>query len=360
MGKVRIYELARDLKMESRQIIEHARRMGVDVSVPSNSLDEPVAEKIREIYFPKKEPTVTHKARLVKHARPQTAPESPEVPTPLAPAEQAAAPVIAQQVEAAPPEAARPRLVRIVPPSPSAEPEAVAEPEPPAFEPVIETAAEVEEAIAPAPEPPLPEPMAAEPAPVAPEPQQVIREIVPPVAPAPPAPVAAPVVSAPPAAPVPPPAKAPVAPPQHRTAPPGRPASTTNVIRLATPTRPLPKPVQPQRPAPSAPPARPVPGRPGAPRPGAPGQAATKDKAEVHLLPSGAVQRTTYVPPRDNRHKGRHAKPRGGVADKQEGHQKPAPGRRPVVQVAQRAVPAELKLVRLVEGSTVREFAEKL
>ncbi len=360
MGKVRIYELARDLKMESRQIIEHARRMGVDVSVPSNSLDEPVAEKIREIYFPKKEPTVTHKARLVKHARPQTAPESPEVPTPLAPAEQAAAPVIAQQVEAAPPEAARPRLVRIVPPSPSAEPEAVAEPEPPAFEPVIETAAEVEEAIAPAPEPPLPEPMAAEPAPVAPEPQQVIREIVPPVAPAPPAPVAAPVVSAPPAAPVPPPAKAPVAPPQHRTAPPGRPASTTNVIRLATPTRPLPKPVQPQRPAPSAPPARPVPGRPGAPRPAAPGQAATKDKAEVHLLPSGAVQRTTYVPPRDNRHKGRHAKPRGGVADKQEGHQKPAPGRRPVVQVAQRTVPAELKLVRLVEGSTVREFAEKL
>ncbi|MFN7944753.1 MAG: translation initiation factor IF-2 [Blastocatellia bacterium] len=366
MGKVRIYELARDLKLESKQIIDHARRMGVDVSVPSNSLDEPIAEKIREIYFPKKEQAVTHKARLVKTARPQTAtepaPSAPEVHTPPAPAEQAA-PVTAQKVEAAPPEAAKARLLKIVPPTPPAEPDVVAEPEPPAPEPAVETTAEPEVTAAPVAEPALTEPVAAEPAPVpvAPEPKQVVREITPPVTPpAPTAPVAEPepVVSAPPAAPAPP--KAPVTPPpQHRT-PPGRPASTTNVIRLATPTRPLPKPVQPQRPAPQAQPARPAPGRPGTTRPAVPGQTTAKESTEVHLLPSGAVQRTTYVPPRDNRHKGRHAKPRGGVADKQEGHQKPVPGRRPVVQVAPRAVPVELKPVRLVEGSTVREFAEKL
>ena len=53
-GKVRIYELARELKLESRKIIDDARRMGVDVSVPSNTLDDPIANKIREMYFPAK------------------------------------------------------------------------------------------------------------------------------------------------------------------------------------------------------------------------------------------------------------------------------------------------------------------
>jgi hypothetical protein len=31
MGKVRIYELARELKLESRKVLEDARRLGVDV-----------------------------------------------------------------------------------------------------------------------------------------------------------------------------------------------------------------------------------------------------------------------------------------------------------------------------------------
>ncbi|HWQ36838.1 MAG TPA: translation initiation factor IF-2 [Blastocatellia bacterium] len=356
MGKVRIYELARELKLESRQIIEHARRLGVDVSVPSNSLDEPIAERIREIYFPRKEQTVTHRAaRLVKHARPQTqeaASPAAEAPVTSAPPE-ATAP--AQPAEPAQPAPSKPRLVKIVPPPAPAEVEAPAEPEPAAGaapeEPVAEPAA-VEEVAAQAPaEPAAAEP---EPAPAPEEPKPVIREIrptvTPPVQPAPEL-VSAPPVSVPPAAqepvrPVP-------APPQHRTAPPARPATTTNVIRLATPTKPLPKP-QPVRPAPQPVPARPAPGKTGAPA-----QPAAKGKEEVHLLPSGAVQRTTYVPPKDNRHKGRHARPRGGVADKQEGHQRILPQKRPVA-VSSRALPVELKSVRLVEGSTVREFAEKI
>src|SRR2546421_12247076 len=81
MGKVRIYELARELKLESRKVIEHARRLGVDVSVPSNSLDDPIADKIREIYYPKKEPATTHRtARLVKTARPAAAPQTEAAP----------------------------------------------------------------------------------------------------------------------------------------------------------------------------------------------------------------------------------------------------------------------------------------
>ena len=51
-GKIRIYELARELKLESKKIIDDARRMGVDVSVPSNTLDDSIANKIREMYAP--------------------------------------------------------------------------------------------------------------------------------------------------------------------------------------------------------------------------------------------------------------------------------------------------------------------
>ena len=45
---------------------EAARRMGVDVSVPSNTLDDSIAAKIREMYYPKKEQTaMPQKARQI-------------------------------------------------------------------------------------------------------------------------------------------------------------------------------------------------------------------------------------------------------------------------------------------------------
>ena len=49
MSKVRIYDLAKELKLESKKILEDARRMGVDVSVPSNTLEDNIAAKIREV-----------------------------------------------------------------------------------------------------------------------------------------------------------------------------------------------------------------------------------------------------------------------------------------------------------------------
>src|SRR5262245_8173843 len=55
MSKVRIYDLAQELKIESKKILEDARRMGVDVSVPSNTLEDNIAAKIREMYYPEKE-----------------------------------------------------------------------------------------------------------------------------------------------------------------------------------------------------------------------------------------------------------------------------------------------------------------
>ena len=54
MGKVRIYDLAKELKLESKKILEDARRMGVDVSVPSNTLDDNIAailEQLPDVVF---------------------------------------------------------------------------------------------------------------------------------------------------------------------------------------------------------------------------------------------------------------------------------------------------------------------
>src|SRR5215212_6942861 len=68
-SKIRIYDLAKELKMESKRLIEEVRREGVDVSVPSNTISKELAEKIRNKYFPKKEPTVQRSIRVVKKAR---------------------------------------------------------------------------------------------------------------------------------------------------------------------------------------------------------------------------------------------------------------------------------------------------
>src|SRR3982751_2962904 len=93
-SKIRIYDLAKELKMESKRLIEEVRREGVDVSVPSNSVSKELAEKIRNKYFPKKEVTVKRAVKVVKKAaRPleevsagETEPEETQVeeaPAPL-------------------------------------------------------------------------------------------------------------------------------------------------------------------------------------------------------------------------------------------------------------------------------------
>jgi translation initiation factor IF-2 len=90
-------------------------------------------------------------------------------------------------------------------------------------------------------------------------------------------------------------------------------------------------------------------------RPGKP----EKTTDGVHLLPSGAPQRTTYIPPKDTKHKGRHgARPKTPPGEKQEGHLR-FPLRKANAPAA-KAIPVDLKPVRVVEGATVREFAEKL
>jgi translation initiation factor IF-2 len=66
--KIRIYDLAKELKLDNKKVMEDARREGIDVSVPSNTVPHEVAERIRLKYFPKKV-APQGGPRLVKHAK---------------------------------------------------------------------------------------------------------------------------------------------------------------------------------------------------------------------------------------------------------------------------------------------------
>ena len=67
-SKIRLYDLAKELKLDTKRLIEEIRREGVDVSVPSNSVSKELAEKIRNKYFPKKEVAVKRTVKVVKKA----------------------------------------------------------------------------------------------------------------------------------------------------------------------------------------------------------------------------------------------------------------------------------------------------
>jgi translation initiation factor IF-2 len=67
MSKVRIYDLAKELKLDNKKVIEEVRRFGYDVSVPSNSVPPDIAEKVKSKYFPQKPQTAERRVKLVKH-----------------------------------------------------------------------------------------------------------------------------------------------------------------------------------------------------------------------------------------------------------------------------------------------------
>ncbi len=109
-SKVRIYDLAKDLKIDTKRLIEEVRREGVDVSVPSNSISKELAEKIRDKYFPKKDAAVKRTVKIVKKAARPVVEEAPvEV------SEEIAAPI--EATESQPVEAEEPATVTQAPPS---------------------------------------------------------------------------------------------------------------------------------------------------------------------------------------------------------------------------------------------------
>ncbi|HEU4511435.1 MAG TPA: translation initiation factor IF-2 [Pyrinomonadaceae bacterium] len=349
-SKVRIYDLAKELKLDTKRLIEEVRREGVDVSVPSNSVSKELAEKIRNKYFPKKETTAKRAVKVVKRA---------VLPTPEAPVVEAAEAV---ETEAHEPEP----VVATAPPPP-----------------------EVVEAPAPASTP------AAQPAAVKPPMTRLVKKLSPP-----PARAEAPVVEeAPPAPPMveeapAPVAAAPVEPPVVVEEPVRAPevVAPTNGAEVVKPVAPVTPPppsrqVRVLRPTAAALNAGIRPGE-RAPAPTPPPVIVPKERVDhrqsrVRERPSlprserlgtpgeTATPQTTYIPPPDaGRRRSRRSSPRGGrkiegKAGKFDRSDFIPPPKALSLEdrIAGRLeVPGsgELKAVRLIEGSTVKEFAEKL
>ena len=339
-SKIRLYDLAKELKLDTKRLIEEVRREGVDVSVPSNSVSKELAEKIRNKYFPKKEAAVKRGVRVVKRAERAVEEPAPEVGEPSteaepisaeAPqAEPVATPAAAPEVTPGVAEPAKPaqpaRLMRKLSPAARAEQPEVAEVEAPEPEiPVQFEAAPEIPAEASAPETASPASVMVEPAKTIPPPSRQIRVMRPTMAalnagirPGERAPQ--PIVTPPPT-------------PRDRAERAGG-AGTTTRVRERTPL------------------AR-------TERMGTPGETATPQ--------------TTYIPPPDaGRRRSRRAPTRGGrkmdgkAGRFDKGDFIPPPKALSLEdRIAGRmdagaGAPGEIKPVRLVEGSTVKEFAEKL
>jgi len=302
-SKIRIYDLAKDLKIDTKRLIEEVRREGVDVSVPSNSISKELAEKIRDKYFPKQSATVKRAVKIVKKA---------------------ARPVVEEE------------------PAPAEPQEAVAD------APQLETLA--------APEPPVVEQQPAQPA-------QVVRRLAPAVRVVKPEPPPAPAPEPPPVQPVEAATAEPVAPPPPVTQP--APAPPARQVRVMRPTAAaLNAGIRPGERAPA----------PAAPTP-APSTLRTRERtARGRVEYTGtpgetATPQTTYIPPPDaGRRRSRRGSTRGGkrAGDGKTGRLDrdfiaPPDHRTLEERIAGKIqVSGDLKPVRLVEGSTVKEFAEKL
>jgi translation initiation factor IF-2 len=335
-SKVRIYDLAKELKLDTKRLIEEVRREGVDVSVPSNSVSKELAEKIRNKYFPKKETAVRRAVKVVKRA--------------TMPAATAEAPALAEpEVEAAP----EPEEIE-APPEPVIEAPPVAEPEPiAARQPTpVPAPARLVKKLTPAIR-------AEKPAEIVSEPEVEEEPVVEAEAPEIPEPIVEP-----------PPPPPPVERPEVKLAP----APPSRQVRVLRPTaaalnagiRPGERaPVPTPPPPPVAPRERVERNRGGRDRPSLP-------RAERQGTPGETTTpQTTYIPPPDaGRRRSRRSSPRGGrkiegkVGRFDKGDFIPPPRALSLEdRIAGRLeMPntGELKQVRLIEGSTVKEFAEKL
>ncbi|MBI4751982.1 MAG: translation initiation factor IF-2 [Acidobacteria bacterium] len=432
MSKIRIYDLAKELKLDNKKIMDEVRRLGYDVRVASNSVPDDIAEKVRNLYFPKRatpaapvklmkgghvvseavqpppsatpppRPT-TNMPKLIKgvrrvesptistpsHESESTAPETqPLRVVPLAPPSQVITPIPAPRV--------LPTVHSIQPPPP-----VTAQPEPPAVPPATITSASPVQVEAPAKapepevtttrviriEPPTAPPvtppvtpsvpsqeMTPQPAPVSKSvPAPTVREIS---VPKPTPPPVEPKVATPPQStpsvfqirPITPP----VVPPMAKPAPPsvghgprsGPPSPRSAEGGTHTDDRRFP----PRGQAPARRPQGEDDSRRGGetPRPGP----AREASAEAAAAP--APTRTTYIPPKDQ--KGRNDKPGarrpGGGKDprtdstgKREQHERDIrlrPNPTKLITPAPRPTFTELKPIRVPEGTTVKELAEKL
>lgn len=90
-NKVRVYDLAKELKQDTKRIIEELRRAGADVDVPSNSVPPEIADKIRSKYFPKTDAAPKRAIKVIKKEKPVSVGD--EMPAETQVVEQVVAPI---------------------------------------------------------------------------------------------------------------------------------------------------------------------------------------------------------------------------------------------------------------------------
>jgi translation initiation factor IF-2 len=118
-SKVRLYDLAKDLKLDTKRLIEEVRREGVDVSVPSNSISKELADKIRNKYFPKKEASAPRAVKVIKKT---IQPEMAETAAPPASVIDGALEMASSMEEGREAEQAQPMPSTVSPQAPSTRP----------------------------------------------------------------------------------------------------------------------------------------------------------------------------------------------------------------------------------------------
>jgi translation initiation factor IF-2 len=198
MAKIRVYELARELNLKNKQLLEKLREMQIEVASHMSSLDDEVVAQIKQNLFGRKEkvsrdtrvkPTVIRRRpKATAQAGEKAAPAEGPAPEEAA-SEQAPAPeeIEGQGIEEV---AEAPAAAAVEPPAPEAPPVAV-EPEAPSS-PEPEVASKPEPELEPVPTEPVPAPTPVEEAPppseAAPSEEPVAPE-APPEPVVPPAPV---------------------------------------------------------------------------------------------------------------------------------------------------------------------------
>ncbi len=120
--RIKVHELARELRIAYQKVIEVAQRLGADASLPKSQLDDLVAADIRRELAPKKEPAPTPEPpRAALHpASLQVPPQAPKKTRAAAPAKveapaavsKVSRPVRRRRTSAAAPEAAKPEAAK--------------------------------------------------------------------------------------------------------------------------------------------------------------------------------------------------------------------------------------------------------
>jgi translation initiation factor IF-2 len=112
--KIRIYELAKELKVDSKRIIEDLQRIGVSGGyVPSSSIDQAVANRVRERYNPNRASTDTPLQPTRKLVKLPSGTILPNVPPPSVPTTEPTSPTLSQPATGA-------TSVRLIKPGPEA------------------------------------------------------------------------------------------------------------------------------------------------------------------------------------------------------------------------------------------------